>query len=362
MNRALLSLSLFCLSLFSNVWSHSVWAQELDPTTQESYNKDVPQNNTISVTVKPLSELVFEPIKKVPARAVSLQNSVLSAQISALISDITVQTGDAVERGQVLIRLECTDYELNKQRILAEKKALDADYQFAQYQYQRSTKLLKSKSVSQELQHRQASQVGHLAAQRQALQIKIRQAEKDISRCQIKAPFAGVIIQRLVHQGEYVAPHSPMIKLLDTHNVEVEVQVPIALINDLDHSTPYFIYRQKPYPLSLRAIIPNIETRARHQRVRLSFTAKKTLPDAYGMVEIHLHQREIPANYIVQRNKQQGIFLLKKEPQQPIARFYELKHALAGRSAVIDLPMDSLVIVSGRQALSDGQPVHIETD
>jgi len=74
---------------------------------------------------------VFQPLKKVPARVVSLQSSLLSAEISALVENVHVQIGDRVVKDQLLVTLECDDYKLNKQQLLAEKKALDADYDFA---------------------------------------------------------------------------------------------------------------------------------------------------------------------------------------------------------------------------------------
>lgn len=322
----------------------------------------------IPVSVKPLQQLVFHPVKKVPAQVVSLQSSLLSAEISALVKNVHVQIGDRVNKEQLLITLECDDYELNKKQLVAEKQALEADYNFASYQYQRSKKLIKSKSVSQEAHRRQAAEVNKLSAQKQLLLAKIQQSEKIISRCRIKAPFAGVIAKRLIHIGENVAPRTPLIRLIDVDDLEVEVQVPVVLVDDLDYTSLNFIYRNQAYPLKLRAIIPSIETRARHQRVRLSFTDNKTLPDAYGMVEITLRRMTIPGNYLVSRNKQLGLFLLKEKRAKDnmnnyyVANFYALNNALPGRAATVDLPLDSQVIISGRHALNDGQKVIIQKE
>lgn len=320
-------------------------------------------NDVIPVTVKPLQQLVFHPVKKVPAQVVSLQSSLLSAEVSALVKNVHVQIGDRVLKEQLLITLECDDYELNKQLLIAEKHALEAEYNFASYQYQHSKKLIKTNSVSQEEHRRQTSEVNRLAAQKRLLATKIQQAEKTISRCRIKAPFAGVIARRLIHIGENAAPRTPLLRLIDVDNLEVEVQMPIVLVDDLDYTALNFIYRNQAYPLTLRAIIPSIETRARHQRVRLSFIDKKTLPDAYGMVEMTLRRMTIPANYLISRNNQLGLFILKETDAKHLtAHFYRLKNALPGRSATIDLPLESKVIIAGRHALSDGQKVVIQQE
>lgn len=322
--------------------------------------KDKADDNVISVTVKELGQLVFHPVKKAPAEVVTLQNSLLSSEISALVTDIEIQIGEHVAKGQLLLSLECDDYELNKQHLLSEKKAKEAERNFASYQYERSKKLIKSKSVSEQAHRRQAMEVSKLSAQIQLLHSRIQQAEKSISRCQIRAPFSGVIAERLIYIGEHVAPHTPLLRLIDIDNLEVEVQVPIVVVDDLDYSALNFVYRNQRYPLKLRAVIPSIETRARHQRVRLRFVGKKTLPNAYGIVEITLRANHIPANYLVTRNSRTGFFLVHKNTDKIFeARFYAIKDAMTGRTAVVDFPLDSLVIISGRNALTDGQRVVI---
>lgn len=322
-------------------------------------------DNAIPVTVKALQQLVFHPLKKAPAQVVTLQNSLLSSEISALVERVHVQVGDKIVKGQLLVTLECADYELNKQQLAAEKEALTADYQFAAYQFERSEKLLKNNNVSQQLHRGQAASLKKLSAQIQLLQSKIKQAGNNISRCQIKAPFNSVVVQRLINRGENTAPGTPLIQLIDVDNLEVEVQVPIVVVDDLNYKALDFVYRKQHYPVVIRAIIPSIETRARHQRVRLSFVDKKALPDAFGVVEITKRELHIPANYLLKRNTQVGLFVLQEVTERYNkkifkARFYAVKDAQIGRSAMIDLPLSSQIIIEGRHALHDGDTVIVQ--
>lgn len=351
-NSGLVLLTLFFLLLFA----------------QNSAKSEINKESSIPVTIKSLEQIAFHPIKKAPAQVVTLQNSLLSSEISALVSNVHVQLGDRVVQNQLLISLECDDYELSKQQIVSEKSVLTAERKFAVYQFERSKKLIKTNSVSQEAHRKQSTEVAKLTARIELLDKKIHQAEKNISRCQIKAPFSGVIAERLINIGEHAAPHTPLVRLIDIDNLEVEVQVPIVVVDNLNYTALNFIYRNEPYPVKIRAVIPSIETRARHQIVRLTFTDKKTLPDAYGMVEITLRALYIPANYLVTRNSQTGLFLLKKADSKEVqnarfeAHFYPIKNALTGRAAMLDLPLDTQVIISGRNALENGQAVIVLKD
>jgi len=335
-------------------------------------------DKVLVVTVKPFKQLAYHPLKKAPAYVITLQNSLLSSQITTLVDNVLVKVGDQVKQGQLLVALDCDDYVWQEQQLKAEKEALKANFQFAQYQYGRSIKLLKTKSVSEESHRSKGSDLKNLQAKINSLDVQIKKALKTIQRCEIKAPFDGVISERFVDVGEYVAPSSQLLRLINTHELEVEVQVPITVVNQLDYKSLDFVYREEHFPLKLRAVIPSIETRARHQLVRLEFIGKKALPDAFGMVHVLLKTIYIPANVLVQRGGQTGIFIVKHDPAlaaaktqsdssqkkqtMDIAIFYPIENALTGRPAAVDLPVETLIVLQGRNALSDGQQVLIQSD
>lgn len=317
------------------------------------------QKQPIPVTVKPLKSLLYHPVKQAPAKVVTLNDSVISAEISAVVESIPVEVGFRVKKNQVLATLDCSDYKLNKQQLESEQKALKADQAFARFQYDRSSSLLESKSISREIFRRHRSSLNKISAQLELLAIKIKQADKMISRCQIKAPYDGVILHKLADVGEGVNLNSPIIRMFDTDSLEVEAQAPLELIDELQRKSLNFVYRQQKYPLQLRVIMPNIETQARHQRVRFNFIDAKAPANAFGFIELTIEQDFIPSNYLLKRNNQVGIFYLDRS--QSAARFVPLEGALIGRDAKIELPEDSQIIIDGRNALEDGQSVTIRS-
>lgn len=350
-------------------------AQTSDPDANKAL---AATDKALAVTVKSFEQLAYHPLKEAPAYVVTLQNSLLSAQITTLVDKVLVKVGDQVKQEQLLVALDCDDYIWQEQQLEADKEVLKASVQFTQYQYGRSIKLLKTKSVSEESHRSRDADLKKLQAKIRSLDVKIKKARKAIQRCEIKAPFDGVISERFVNLGEYVAPSSQLLRLINTHELEVEVQVPISVVNQLDYKSLDFVYRDEHFPLKLRAVIPSIETRARHQRVRLEFIDKKALPDAFGMVHVLLKTINIPANVLVQRGGQTGIFIIKSDTgglatktqseasrqkqRAAIAVFYPIENALTGRPAAVDLAPQTLIVLQGRHALSDGQQVMIQSD
>lgn len=82
-----------------------------------------------------------------------------------------MQVGQRVKKGQLLVILECDDYELRRDQ-------LQADLQFSRYQYQRSRKLLQTKSVSEESHQQLLANLHKLEARLQLLDSKIQLAKK----------------------------------------------------------------------------------------------------------------------------------------------------------------------------------------
>ena len=66
------------------------------------------KNKSLTVTVKTFEQLAFHPLKKAPAYVVTLQNSLLSAQITAIVDQIHVKVGDQVKQGQLLVAVSYT--------------------------------------------------------------------------------------------------------------------------------------------------------------------------------------------------------------------------------------------------------------
>ncbi|WP_034386505.1 efflux RND transporter periplasmic adaptor subunit [Deinococcus sp. YIM 77859] len=68
--------------------------------------------------------------------------------------------------------------------------------------------------------------VALLEAQRQSAQAGVRQAEENLARTRVKAPFAGVIASLAVEVGEFASQGSPVFRLVDEGSVKATFNVP----------------------------------------------------------------------------------------------------------------------------------------
>jgi len=126
----------------------------------------------------------------------------LSPRISSTISTVTVQEGDVVAPGQVLVELGCEDLKL----------AAD----IAAHDYERSDRLYKVGSTPFETFDRDRNRRDMTAL--------------NVSWCRIAAPIHGVVLARLHEPGEWASPGVNLLTLADLDQLYVYAYVPQTVL------------------------------------------------------------------------------------------------------------------------------------
>ena len=312
-------------------------------------------NSPIPIKAVPLTQLAIHPEISAPATVVSLGDSRISAELNAPIEAIPVRVGDIVEPGGILVRLVCGDYELTVAELKARLAGIAARRRFARQQLQRAQSLKKRDIVSQELVDEREANLAGLLAERDANQVALRLAERNRSKCTVRAPFRAAVLERLASVGEYATPGSPLIRVLDMAHLEVTANMMTGDAQALDRGVALiFRHGGQDYPVKLRTLMPVIDPLARSREARLLFTAEPALPGATGRL-VWKQGTALPADLLVRRDGRLGVLLVADGK----ARFHPIPGAQEGRPAATDLPADAMVITDGRFALSDGDTIEV---
>ena len=294
------------------------------------------------VTVEPLGHFLVFPEDSAPARAVSLNDAKIGAQISAQIRSIPVRVGDRVEKGDTLVQLDCRDARLAHESAVAQLA-------LAEKNARRARSLKKSSSIAEQ-NYNQA-----LTNEAQA-RVREKQTALQVQRCQVTAPFSGIVTARLAAEGELAAPGAPLLSVIDTEAVEASASVPekkLTAVSTLQHLT--FRFDGRDYPVELRAIAPRIDPASASREVRLNFTETRPLPGSSGRLRWRTETPHLTPSLLSQRDGGIGIFIARDGK----AVFHPLPRAVIGHPAPIDLPADTPVIVDGRFGLRDGDAIEV---
>lgn len=316
-----------------------------------------PLQGAVSVEAQTLKSIAIYPQYKAPATVVALNESQLRAEVSAIVENILVEVGQEVNKNDLLVALRKKDFELVVEREEAELSALAARIDFAQYQVQRAQQLKKQQAVSEELLKQRETDLAVLLSERQSRQVSLQQAKQNLSKCNIRAPYHAVVIQKVASIGELANPGTPLLQIVDAQNREVTAKLQSYQIASLQLTKDLlFQDRTASYPVKLRSVLPIIDPTVRTQEVRLEFIDTKALVGVAGELIWKNQQAHVPPEVLVQREGRLGIFVVTKDNK---AKFLALEDAAEGRPTYVDLPLDTLIVTKGRFQLHDGDSVSI---
>lgn len=135
----------------------------------------------------------------------------VTTEISGTVSAIAFESGQRVEAGEVLVRLEDSVDQASLQ-------ALIADQQLTRTQFNRYADLLPQRAVSQ-FEYDEAS------AKFEAARARVAEQEARIQKKVIRAPFSGVLGLRRVDVGQYIAAGTPIVRLTAFDPIYVDYTV-----------------------------------------------------------------------------------------------------------------------------------------
>ena len=315
-------------------------------------------DDPIPVVTQPLYELALYPESTSAAQVVSLNNSVIAAQVGGLVAEVPVRVGDTVKAGAVLVKLGCKDMELEYEKLKAERQATQAKLELAQWHLKQSELLASQRTLPVEKVQERRAELAVLRGDLAAHTAVIKIAERHKASCWVKAPFAGIVTERSISVGQLVSNGTALVHLLDLSQTEVSAQVASRDIAALRAAGELsFEHEGQRYPLRLRAALPAIQAQTGTQEVRLDFSGKRSQPGAAGRLVWQNPTLHIASDQLVKRDGQLGVFT----EQAGAAHFHPLPDAQNGRPAVIGLSPDTPIIVSGQYGLNEGSRVKVQT-
>lgn len=317
------------------------------------------QADAVSVTVKRYADIAYQPQGSAPASVISLRDSTLAARIPSWVKKVHIHAGQQVNAGDTLISLDCSQAQALLTQQQAAMKSNAARLALAQYQLKRARSLRKKNHVSEEVLLQRQADVDVFTAEGKSLQAGLTSRQIDVDHCEVKAPYRGVVKQRQVDEAESVSVGQVLMQLVDNHKLEVVANIPAhAIRQNRFKNVDQFSLRSagQSYELKLRTIVPVTDPQSRQQEVRFSFVAKALPnPGDSGRLVWRTQQRALPSDFLIKRAGAYGVFIVVDGK----AVFSRVAHAEEGRPVYITLPMDTQLIVNGRQVVNDGDAVNI---
>lgn len=185
--------------------------------------------------------LEFQPGEIVTAEPVELQQQLLlsgslravdlatvKARVGGDVRAVLVREGEAVRAGQVLVRMDATEYEARVAQARGNLNSARAQLEIATKTRDNNLALVEKGFISRNAFDNSASQYAGAKANVEAAQGALDLVAKSLNDTVIRAPISGLVSARMVQPGEKVAPDNKLLEIVNLQKMELEATVPAS--------------------------------------------------------------------------------------------------------------------------------------
>ena len=166
----------------------------------------------------------------------------LSSRVDALVTEVLVEAGNAVKKGDELVRLDSALAEYDVKRSAAAVTEAQAELRESIRKRDEFSKLIEKKYLAKTSYEAAASDVHIKTAIVNRLQADHKRNIELLSQHVIKAPYDGIISKKLIETGQWIKVGNSVMELVDMKNLRVEVSVPQRYYSRLQQGMPTIIY------------------------------------------------------------------------------------------------------------------------
>ena len=200
-------------------------------SSDDSSAEDTAEQRTPVETIA-LQRTRFEDVLEVNGEVTALNDATLSAEASGTVLSIAEQ-GTFVKAGQVVARLESGEAEAAVEQAKAQLETAKSRLELAADRYQRQLPLYRDSIISALEFEQVRSERNQARASVNQTQAQLASAQDRLANTRIRAPFAGIVEERMVEPGEQISPGQQAARMVDIGRVEVTANVPERYANDV---------------------------------------------------------------------------------------------------------------------------------
>ena len=141
----------------------------------------------------------------------SLGEAIISSEISARITSMPYREGEFFSQGDVLVAFDC-------EAMVANLSGAKADLRAAVVGLDSARELARMKAAGQR-------DVELAEARRDRSQADVEAMQSRVKGCEVRAPFAGAIVDRNANPHEVIGPSTPLMRIVDRERLEIELIV-----------------------------------------------------------------------------------------------------------------------------------------
>lgn len=165
--------------------------------------------------------------------AEAINRSTVSAQTTGRVVGVGFDVDDVVRQGDVIVQIDDSQQTAGVRQAEANLRAAQSRRQDAAQEFERVRGVFEKNAISKAEMDRVTAALEQARANVQAAEAALQQANQELAYTQVKAPYNGIVIERLVEVGETVQPGQRLMTGLSLDSMRISVDVPQNLIQSI---------------------------------------------------------------------------------------------------------------------------------
>ena len=202
--------------------------QKLLIEAQQAAQKDRPSVQLAATDVVTVQTLQLSQGLSISGQTKAVNSAFVKARVGGELQELQVREGDFVQAGQVIARIDSTEYAARLRQAQQQAQAAKAQVDIAQRSFDNNRALVDQGFISKTALDGSASSLAAAQASFSAAQSGAEVLQKALDDTVLRAPIAGQVAQRLAQNGERVAIDARVVEIVDVRRLELEATVTAA--------------------------------------------------------------------------------------------------------------------------------------
>lgn len=272
---------------------------------EEKSNAVVQERPPVNVVVQEMAPALLRDRLNLPGMVEPWESLNILAEVRGMVEEVLVEEGDHVKQGDLIARLDTSDYEntINSTR---------ASYNLALTNLKRLSGLHEQEIIAQ-------AEYDSIKAEVASLEAHLAIAEMQLKRCYIRSSISGIVNVLPAQNGLYLAVGDPVATVLDIDRVKVIVGIPetdVDAVRKIDRFEVMIeaLHEKKISGLkNFLAVAPESQAQVYRLELEVGNKSGEILPGMFARVEIIKNEfpeaLTIPLYAVISRDNKHFVFL-----------------------------------------------------
>jgi len=187
----------------------------------------------------------------------------VAPRLAGIILEMGPREGQPVTTGDLLARIDTRELEDQIASLEAQYQGAIAEAERKERDADRTRELLAQRSISESQADQQRSDARSARERVNSLRNQIAAERTRLDYAQVRAPFDGVIAERLADPGSLAQVGTPLYRLVATASGRLEVRLPAEVLEEVAPGTEVIVsHRGQDLDLRADRVFPSLDQRA----------------------------------------------------------------------------------------------------